>query len=392
MSKKRNYYRPSQIERLYRWEERHDTRSASSHEDYDMPSFKAIIYQSELDYISRFMLDFPNIETGGQLFGYWTSTGTPVVMYAIGPGPNAMHHVTSFVQDQDYLQTVGRALHKRYRLQHIGEWHSHHRLGLTCPSGGDVNTMQYGVGKPGFPRLLLCIGTIDGYRTTVNPYNFHQNVPGEYEAATWDVIAMESPYRQLVDRELRQILIHPATRQASHGMVRTGRPRPANSSYTEHWLTENVKNVETMKEFVAIVKDYYNGYDVKVEMLPSGEPTIVVKDRNVSVKLPHGFPTKAPQLVLPDGDYHSTNINALNWTLGEEPLIDTFRRWFLAAQVFMPTKTRTTPPPFRVATVPPPLPEANKPPAYQTNDNPPSVPPATDEPQDEAPIEDDQIY
>lgn len=28
-----------------------------------------IIYQSELDYISRCILDFKNIETGGQLFG-----------------------------------------------------------------------------------------------------------------------------------------------------------------------------------------------------------------------------------------------------------------------------------------------------------------------------------
>jgi hypothetical protein len=43
---------------------------------------KAIIYQSELDYISRCVLDYPNIETGGDLFGFWTYSGFPVIQYA----------------------------------------------------------------------------------------------------------------------------------------------------------------------------------------------------------------------------------------------------------------------------------------------------------------------
>ena len=54
-------------------------------ENPDRPSQKAIIYQSELDFISRCILDYPDIETGGQIFGYWTSTGVPVVMEVIGP-------------------------------------------------------------------------------------------------------------------------------------------------------------------------------------------------------------------------------------------------------------------------------------------------------------------
>lgn len=32
----------------------------------------AIVYQSELDYISRCILDYPQIETGGQLFGFYS--------------------------------------------------------------------------------------------------------------------------------------------------------------------------------------------------------------------------------------------------------------------------------------------------------------------------------
>ena len=53
------------------------------------PAPAALIYQGELDYLSRCILDRPSIETGGELFGYWTASGVPVVLYAIGPGPRA---------------------------------------------------------------------------------------------------------------------------------------------------------------------------------------------------------------------------------------------------------------------------------------------------------------
>ena len=55
---------------------------------------RPIIFRSEMDYISRCILDYTNIETGGQLFGYWTEDGTPVVLFAIGPGANANHKPT----------------------------------------------------------------------------------------------------------------------------------------------------------------------------------------------------------------------------------------------------------------------------------------------------------
>lgn len=343
------------------WGQAADRRGGNATaEDYQLPSTKAIIYRSELDYMSRCVLDYPNIETGGQLFGFWTSTGTPVVTYVIGPGYDAVHNSTSFIQDQEYLQTLGRALHKRYRLQHIGEWHSHHRLGLTYPSGGDVNTMQYGVGKPGFPRLLLCIATLDGNRTTVNAYNFHENMPGDYERAAWDVIDIESPYRRLADTELDRLLLHPMTQYPSHGPIYTVQQvsRPDSSTST-HWLTESVENVETMKAMVAIVQRVYPHAQVKAEMLSSGEPTIVVPECGLSVKLPHGFPAQSPELMrtsLGDGYGPPTaapEARSVGWALSEEPLIDTFRNWFLASQVPPPRAEEphipaplVTPPPF----------------------------------------------
>ena len=105
------------------------------------PASIAIIYRSELDYISRCILDNTNIETGGQLFGFWTADKLPVVLYAIGPGPHANHQSAFFNQDVDYLTRVGRPIVEHFGLQHIGEWHSHHQLGLAQPSGHDANTM-----------------------------------------------------------------------------------------------------------------------------------------------------------------------------------------------------------------------------------------------------------
>ena len=265
--------------------------------DEKKPSPMAIIYRSEIDFISRCILDYPNIETGGQLFGFWTSDGTPVVMYVIGPGTNAQHHQTSFVQDQNYPDIVGRELHRRYRLQHIGEWHSHHQLDLARPSGGDVNAFVFGLRNPRFPRLLLCIGNCTPQKTTVNAFNFHKNDPHNYVHARWDIVEHESPYRSIADHDLNRILIQPHTRNASHGQLYTVEGViPKSSSSKNHWLTESVDNVEMMKAFVEDVKNLAPEYPVKTEMLPTGEPLINIDNGNYKIVLPYGFPQRSPIL------------------------------------------------------------------------------------------------
>ena len=111
-----------------------------------------------MDFVSRCILDYPRIETGGQMFGYWTDDGTPVVLYTIGPGPHANHQPAFFNQDVQYLKEVGSILVHQYGLQHMGEWHSHHQLGLAHPSGHDASTMASGLAASGRNRFLLCIG------------------------------------------------------------------------------------------------------------------------------------------------------------------------------------------------------------------------------------------
>lgn len=261
--------------------------SGSTRNNEAKASTLAIIYRSEMDYISRCILDYPNIETGGQLFGYWTSDGTPVVCYAIGPGHKAQHHQTSFVQDWDYVKTIGEELHKQFRLQHIGEWHSHHQLGLAHPSSGDVNTMSYGVGKPGFPRLLLCIGNCTQTYTTLNAFNFHENNPHNYVEARWDIIEQFSPYRNIVDSSLKIVLIHPRTSSASYH-------NEVVSSTRTHWLTESIENVETMKSFVSIIKNKFTEAEVLTEMSDKGEPLISIIEYNISLRFSYDFPSVKP--------------------------------------------------------------------------------------------------
>lgn len=171
---------------------------------------EVIAYQSELDYISRCILDCPNIETGGQLFGFYASKGTPVVCYAIGAGLHANHQITFFNQDIDYLQTVGTILNQEYGLQHIGEWHSHHRLGLDHPSGHDAQTMHHSIDALHLGQFLLCIGTTDGRSANINAYTFRENDP-YYYPSKWHVKAALSPYRQVIDERLKDLLVHPIT-------------------------------------------------------------------------------------------------------------------------------------------------------------------------------------
>lgn len=311
---------------------RHGSSACSNEERLENPASKAIIYRSEIDYISRCILDYPNIETGGQLFGYWTALGVPVVMYVIGPGRNAQHNPTSFIQDQSYLQEVGKELHRIFRLQHIGEWHSHHQLDLAQPSGGDVNTMQYGVGKPGFPRLLLCIGNCTATHTTVNAFNFHERDPKNYTQARWDIVETDSPYRKLADEELKRMLIHPYTRHASHADLNT-RNRAANESdrTVSHWLMEKPENVEMMKAFISRIETAFPATPAKAVMLQSGEPAITFNDSKNQIKLPYGFPHKAPELYKLDASGHETPFSPNGrepvWNPYTQELLSAFNEW-----------------------------------------------------------------
>lgn len=250
----------------------------------------AIIFQSELDYLSDCILEYPDIETGGQLFGYWTSDGVPVVVYAIGPGPGANHQKTFFNQDVDYLVRVGGQLRSRYGLHHIGEWHSHHRLGLARPSGHDAHTMNSTIREKGLGRFLLCIGNISGARMDVSVGAFLCDGI-ECRPTGWTAIAADSPVRVIADRELGQFLVHPRRTPAAGNAVRSSRPAYAPG----YWLTEKGSGA-VLNDIINYLKGRNRGVDVRVQLNAAGEVQLTLEHGRYAetILFPLGFPVKAP--------------------------------------------------------------------------------------------------
>lgn len=273
---------------------------ASDPIDERRPAPIAIIYRSEIDYISRCILDYPRIETGGQLFGFWTTEGVPVVLYAIGPGRNANHELDFFNQDVPYLKLVGNTLIARYGLQHIGEWHSHHRLGLAHPSGHDAHTMFSGMRKTGMRRVLLCIGNCDDRSSTLNAFNFHEESPTEYRHAAWDIKELASPFRAIIDRELAADLQHPHTVSPSHGelyLVHRAERSVAPGYAVDHWLSKKENNL-VLKEMMDFLKYRSGGAEVKVQIDESKIVclTLLQGEEVTRVYFPADFPRTAPAI------------------------------------------------------------------------------------------------
>lgn len=266
----------------------------------------AIIYQSELDYLSRCVLDYPNIETGGQLFGFWTNQGVPVVLYVIGPGRNANHQQTFFNQDRDYLLTVGNELLDRYGLCHIGEWHSHHQLGLAKPSGHDARTMHNGLIRIPQRRLLLCICNYRDGRSTVNPFNFHENDLHGYANALWQVIEMESPYRKIADRELSDILIHPITKVPRHGnnsllQIQTedieSTPKRKIKIPASYWVAQD-GNLSVLKAMSQVTRNLTAMNDIDTQADESGIVQFHLNDKDIDIRFPQDFPSVSPEIYV----------------------------------------------------------------------------------------------
>ena len=158
----------------------------------------AAIYRSEFEKVMKWIAASPDIETGGELFGFYRDNGTPVVCYAIDPGPKANHQYAFFNQDIDYLAKVGGKLTDECGLEHIGEWHSHHRLGLAQPSGHDAATIADGVRKRGRRRFLLCVGNIRDRKATLGGFAFTGDSGERYERVAWEVVNVKSPYREML--------------------------------------------------------------------------------------------------------------------------------------------------------------------------------------------------
>lgn len=251
-----------------------------------------LIFKSELDYISRCILDRKNIETGGQLFGYWSEDGRPVVMYAIGPGPKANHQITFFNQDVDYLVTVGHYLKENFGLKHIGEWHSHHQLGLAKPSGHDVNTMVSTIREKDLGQFLLCIGNCDKRSSSLNGYVCDKVT---CERKEWDIIHSSSPVRQEIDTQLASVLKHPVTIMAIHSDKSLNGDSTKPEYAKEYWLKESGAPA-ALNDIMNYLKRIHPRAEVKAQMNALGEVQLEIRKDTKTEKIlfPQGFPRVAP--------------------------------------------------------------------------------------------------
>lgn len=176
---------------------------------------KVLIYQSELDFISKSILDFPETENGHDLFGFWTHSGHAVVQYVIGPGNNAKRTATSFHQDEDYLKSIGNELRKSHGLQHLGNFHSHHKFKLKKPSQHDSDTVVKAMNLYHLDRFLLMIGNIvNDNSTTINAYQYTRGKEHLFDCSGFVVLPGVSPIRTIFDATCTSYLYQPKTKHA----------------------------------------------------------------------------------------------------------------------------------------------------------------------------------
>lgn len=105
-----------------------------------------------------------SVETGGDLFGRWQDV--PTIFLATKAGPNAQRDNTHFRLDVAYLRELSEAVANDWSLRYFGDWHSHHRLGLAAPSGGDRKRILSVAGRNQFTGMVEIIATIEDSRGT----------------------------------------------------------------------------------------------------------------------------------------------------------------------------------------------------------------------------------
>lgn len=275
---------------------------------------KALIYKSELDYISRCVLDYPNIETGGDLFGFWTHSGYPVIQYVIGPGPNANHQSTFFNQDGNYLSEIGNKLRETHGLQHIGEWHSHHQLGLAEPSGHDISTVCKAIAQYNLSNFFLVITNIRDNFSSVNGFMFNSQKGRDFDYAGWVILESHSPIRQDFDLKYQDLVYQPKTKESS--LLDLSKATLNNLEFfkpeysSEYWLSEKSNHlvlkgiIEALGRFVVNVQVFQRNDDktIYLEFQKDNKEYVVI------------FPIDFPKtnLIIIDKTENKT-IEGVNW-------------------------------------------------------------------------------
>ena len=170
-------------------------------------SLHADMCQSELRVIAGISAEKLNLETGGDLWGYYDRAGNPVVLMATGPGSKAVFERSHFAQDADYTLETSRMLYEKHGMVLVGTFHSHHKMGLPHPSGGDERTVMSLANKNNIRNWVMIVVTHEypgkpGERTLrrlnvrVNAYVYPSPEKGKGVSIPIRVLAGDSPFRK----------------------------------------------------------------------------------------------------------------------------------------------------------------------------------------------------
>lgn len=162
-------------------------------------AFTVYIYANEYEYLKWLVQQKQYIETGGDLFGAWQDELSAVVQFVLGPGKKCRRTSSSFFQDTDYLQNVGDYLTSTEGICNIGEWHSHHRLGLAYPSTGDQNTVWRHMPECG--RFLVFIANIQSLGNVSAGCFMFDNATREMKQGRMKVLMNCSPIRHAFEQK-----------------------------------------------------------------------------------------------------------------------------------------------------------------------------------------------
>jgi hypothetical protein len=101
-----------------------------------------VIFESELRTLAGLTALSPGLEVSGEGYGLQTRAGNPVIYLVSGPGSNSIREPMFCRQDFQFFRRVSEILSVSYDLQPSGTFHSHRSLGLTDPSGFDIEQVR----------------------------------------------------------------------------------------------------------------------------------------------------------------------------------------------------------------------------------------------------------
>lgn len=158
------------------------------------------IYPSELEAIAFEASKYPNREVGGDLYGLWSPNGVPVIFLAVGPGNNYSASTAEYEMDIPYMKKCERLLVDTFGLYYLGDWHSHHTLGIEKPSYGDQRRIFSIMANNQFPMMAEIIIThtmASRMQERVNAFVYHNDNIVE-QCAIALMAEHESPVRKVL--------------------------------------------------------------------------------------------------------------------------------------------------------------------------------------------------